>query len=163
MAQAAIAALPAIAGAFSNQSRTSAMVDRPRVESALPAILAADKKKLKKIAREADKERLYNLLTQPEVIGLLITLGGIMASQNLPFSGDPEKNEALKATATTASVLLGLGYAGVGDLTTLIIALGAGGGSLIGSVLGSSGSGFLESLDPTKWQNWLPGYNLINR
>lgn len=149
MAQ-ALAALPAIAGAFSNQSRSRQPGPRPAPDSALPVLLAADKKKLKKLSKEADKERLYNLITQPEVLGLLITLGGMLASQNIPFSGDHEKNEILKSTATTASVLMGLGYAGVGDLTTLIIALGAGGGSLIGSLVdlgdlgsigGSGGSG----------------------
>lgn len=158
MAQAALAAIPAIAGAFQNQSRKT--TDRPVVESAIPGILAADKKKLKKIQKEADKERLYNLLMQPEVLGIVITFAGILAAQNIPFSGDPEANEALKATATTASVLLGLGHAGVGDLTTLIIALGAGGGSLLGSIVGD-GNGILSSLDPTKWQNWVPGYNLL--
>lgn len=135
MAQAALSALPAIASAFSSQGRTREISDRPRTESALPVILAADKKKLKKISREADKERLFNLLQQPEVLGLVITLGGIFASQNIPFSSDREKNEALQAVATSASVLLGLGHAGVGDLTTLVVAMGAGGGSLIGSIV----------------------------
>lgn len=155
-------AIPAILGALSNQSRSRRDLDRPTVESAIPAISSADKKRLRKISKEADKERLYNLVTQPEVLGLLITLTGIMASQRMPFSDDPQQNEALKAVATSASVLMGLGYAGVGDLTTMIVALGAGGGSLIGSVLPGSGDLF-SSLDPTKWQNWIPGYNLFNR
>jgi len=129
------AALAPILGALSNQQRATGPGSRPQVESALPAMAAADKRKLKTLQAEADKERLYNLLTQPEVMGLLITLGGITASNRMSFASDRERNLALQSIATTASVLLGLGYAGVGDLTTLIIALGAGGGSLIGSLI----------------------------
>lgn len=150
MAQ-ALAALPAVLGAFGNQSSRSTRGDRPKVETALPVLAAADKKKLKKLQTEADKERLYNLLAQPEVLGLLITLGGLAASQQIPFSSDAEVDAALKSTASMASVLIGLGYAGVGDLTTLVVALGAGGGSLFGSIfdlglgdLGSGGGGFLD-------------------
>ena len=160
------AILPALAGALSSQSRGRPAGDRPKVDSAIPALIAADKKKYNKIKKEADKERLYNLLTQPEVLGLLITLGGMVASQNIPFSQDPQANEAIKATATSASVLLGLGHAGVGDLTTMIVALGAGGGSLIGSLIGdtsldlgklSGWDNFVSKLDPTKLENWTFG------
>lgn len=158
----ASAIIPAITGALANQSRARSSMERPITGSALPVILAADKKRLKKITREADKERLYNLISQPEVLGLVITLGGMLAAQNIPFSSNKTKNEALKATATSASVLLGLGYAGVGDLTTLLVAATAGGGSLAGSLLGDApGAGILDSLNPTKWQNWVPGYNLL--
>jgi len=156
--------LPALAGAFSNQSRTRGESARPVMESALPVLSAAEKKRLKKLQKEADKERIYNLLMQPEVLGLLITFSGMVAAQHIPFSGEKTANEALQATATMASVLLGLGYAGVGDLTTMIVALGAGSGSLVGSLVGDlPGSGLLDSLDPTKWQNWVPGYNLFKR
>lgn len=148
MVQAALGALGGIGSALSNQSRSRQVSSRPEVQSAIPAIMAADKKRLKKIEKEAARERLYNLLTQPEVLGLIITLGGMIAAQNIPFSGDPQKNEVLKATATSASVLLGLGYAGVGDLTTLLVAAGAGGGSLVGDLIGGGDRSFLSLFGP---------------
>lgn len=129
-------AIPAILGALSNQTSRRPESSRPMVETALPVLSASEKKRLKKLMKEADKERLYNLLVQPEVLGLILTLGGMFAAQNIPFSSDPASNEALQAAATSASVLLGLGYAGVGDLTTLLVAAGAGGGSLFGSLFG---------------------------
>lgn len=150
MAQAALAALPAIGGLFANQSRARGDTNRPQVESALPAIIAADKKKTNKVIKQAEKERLYNLVTQPEVLGLLITLGGIFAAQNIPFSQNKAQNEVIQATATSAAVLLGLGHAGVGDLTTAIMAAGAGGGSLLSG--GGLGGGLFAAL---------PGGNLI--
>lgn len=162
MAQALAAAAPAILGAFNNQGRRhGAGQDRPKVDSALPILAAAEKKKLKKLQKEADREKLYNLLAQPEVLGLVITLGGLFASQVIPFSSDRETNMALQSTAATASVLLGLGHAGVGDLTTLIIAAAAGGGSLLGSLIGDDGQMGLPGLNPSLgWKNMIPGYGL---
>lgn len=148
MATAALAAggsaLSGLLSALGSQGSRRSEVTRPTMESALPVIAAADKKKLKKILKEADKERLYTLLMQPEVMGLMITLGGIYAANHIPFGSNPAETEALQSIAVTASVLLGLGYAGVGDLTTLIVALGAGGFSLLGGV-GGPGGGFGSS------------------
>lgn len=134
------AALAPLISSFANQNRSggSAGSRRPVTESAIPVMAAADKKRLKQIRDEADKERLYNLLVQPEILGMVITLGGIFASNRLSFASNKERNAVLQSVATTASVLLGLGYAGVGDLTTLIIAAGAGGGSLLGSLVGDT-------------------------
>lgn len=161
--QAIAAALPAVLGAFGNQKSSRGTTNRPVVESSLPVLAAADKKRLRALKKEADKERLYNLLTQPEVLGLLITLGGITASQNIPFSQDAGADAALKSTATMASVLIGLGYAGVGDLTTLLVAAGAGGGSLFGSLLGDINLGGIEGAGPSFLGGMIPGYNLLRQ
>lgn len=144
MATAAIAgagsALSGVLSALGNQGSRRSEVTRPSMEPVIPSFLAADKKKLKKLEKQINDQRLYTLLMQPEVLGLMITLGGMFAAGYIPFGKKGSEREALQSIAVTASVLLGLGYAGVGDLTTLIIALGAGGFSLLGG-LGSGGSG----------------------
>lgn len=165
MAQAALAALKPIASAFSNQSRSRSNIDRPKIDSILPVLAAVDKKKFTKLKKEANNERIYNFLMQPEVLGLAITLGGMYMSNKIRFAKDNIANAALQSTATTTSVLLGLGYAGVGDLTTAAIAVTAGGASLFGPLLGDVGEvtgDILGTFDPTKWENWIPGYNLYN-
>jgi len=129
MVQAALSGLSAITGAFRNQPGRN--TERPQLASALPAIAAApDTKRAKQIERAADKERLYNLLSQPEVLGFALTFAGITAAQLIPFSTNRVANEAIQATATSAAVIMGMGYAGVGDLTTLTVAALAGAGSL---------------------------------
>lgn len=136
MATAAVTgALSGIGSALASQRRNMAPAGdrRPVIESSLPVLMAADKRQYSKLRRQAEAERLYNLLMQPEVLGLVITLTGIVVANNIPLSGDPGRNAALRSIATTASVLLGLGYAGIGDLTTLIIAASSGGVSLAGT------------------------------
>ena len=129
MVQAALSGLSALSSVFGNQSRRD--TERPQIASALPAIAAApDAKRAKRIEKSADKERIYNLLSQPEVLGFMMTFAGITAAQLIPFSSNKVANEAIQATATTASVIMGMGYAGVGDLTTLTVAALAGAGSL---------------------------------
>jgi len=129
MVQQAIgAALPVVAGAGAAalgafQGQRSRQVTRPAQESALPAIIAApDMKRAKYVSKQADKERLLNFISQPEILGLGMTLAGIYASQKIQFSDNKAVNEGIQATATSASVLIGLGHAGVGDLTTAIVA-----------------------------------------
>lgn len=140
----ATAALTGLASLLSNQSRSGDKFrgSRPQLESQTAIIASVDKKRLKEVKKQADKERLYNLLTQPEVMGLGIIFGGIIASQYLPFSPDPVTNAGLKSLATTSSVLVGLGHAGVGDLTTLLIAGGSGVFSLFGDLGVGKAGGF---------------------
>ena len=108
--------------------------------SALPAIAAApDSKRAKRLEKVAERERIYNLLSQPEVLGFVLTFAGITAAQLIPFSSNKIANEAIQASATTASVIMGMGYAGVGDLTTLVVAGLAGAGSLTDLFSGFSG------------------------
>lgn len=122
--------LPAITGAIGGQSKREVQ-PRPVIDSSSMAIVAAKDKKLAKLAiQNAREERLYNLLSQPEVAGFIMTMAGITAAQLIPFSQDKLANEAVQAVATSAAVLMGLGYAGVGDLTTTIVAGLAGAASL---------------------------------
>jgi len=106
--------------------------EMPTALTLLPAI--QDKKLAKIMVKEADKERLIWALTQPEVIGLLMTIAGIYASQKITFSRDKLVNEGLQAASTSASVLIGLGHAGLGDMTTAIVAGLAGLTSLLDNV-----------------------------
>jgi len=132
-------ALATIGGLLGNQSRRISAV-RPEVPSAIAVVgTSKDAKTSKRISRQAREERLWALLTQPEVIGYMMAIGGLVAVNNIPFSGNEEKNAYLQGLASTMSVLMGLGYAGVGDLASLSIALMAGGGSLFSNIMGSSG------------------------
>jgi len=130
--------LAPVLSAFGNQ--TKRQVERPVYQSSLPALAAADKKHLAKLRKEASSERFYNLISQPEILGFVMAFGGLLAANNIPFSDDEEKNILLQGIASTLSVAMGMGYAGVGDLTSLSVALAAGAGSLGGSILGSSGN-----------------------
>lgn len=128
------AAAGALLGAFSGQSRRNDQV-RPQITSSLPVLASSSPKMFKKLKKQADREQLFNLIMQPEVLGYLMAFGGLMLANNVPFSGNEIKNAALQGIASTLSVALGLGYAGVGDLTSLSIALAAGGASILPDIL----------------------------
>lgn len=135
MVQALAGAAGSLLGAFSGQSR-KAPANRPVIDSAIPAIAATNNPRVaNKIRKEAQQERLFNLLSQPEVLGYVMALGGLILSNNIPFSGDAEKNTFIQAIASTLSVAMGMGYAGVGDLTSLSVAIAAGSGSLLGGLI----------------------------
>ena len=137
MVQALGGALAGVASAFSGQSRRE-IRERPQVQSALPVLATTDKaRQINKIRSEAREERLFNLLSQPEVLGYLMAIGGLVASNQIPFSSDDDKNAYLQAVASTMSVAMGMGYAGVGDLTSLSVGILAGGASLFGNVFES--------------------------
>lgn len=140
-----------VLGAFGNQSKR--VVDRQPIPSAVAVIGAAkDNKTAKRISKEADKERLYALLTQPEVLGLLLTFGGVVAANKIPFSSDPAENDLLQGIMTTASVVMGCGYAGVGDLTSLSLAIAAGGASVLGSLVGDAVDDVGGAINPFNWK-----------
>jgi len=139
MVQALAAAGGSLLGALTNQSRRE--VSRGEYIPQLPALAAADKQSLSKLRKEADKERLYQFLAQPEIVGFLMAFAGLIASNRIPFSDDEEKNAVLQAIASTMSVAMGMGYAGVGDLTSLSVAIAAGGGSLLGGLIDLPGGG----------------------
>lgn len=66
------------------------------------------------------------LLTDPQIMGLICVFGGLYAANTIPWSDNPAKRGALSALAGASAVLMGLGRAGVGDLTTLGVATAAG-------------------------------------
>lgn len=122
--------LGGLANAFSNQSRlpgASAGPPSARVDTSTAAIVAAADPKTRRAAvRNAREERLYALLTDPQVMGALVVVGGLLASSRIPFHEDPVTNARLQGIAGGACVLMGLGRAGVGDMTSLAFAGGAG-------------------------------------
>lgn len=128
-----IGAVGSLAGGAASAlgSQQKREISRPELPSvALAMSRAQDKKQAKALAQAAREDRLVYFLSQPEVLGLLVTIAGLYASQNIPFSSNKVANEGMQSLATMASVLIGLGYAGVGDLTTLLVAGIAGGVSL---------------------------------
>lgn len=128
------AALGAIGTLFGGQEKRPATPRQPVPTASTALATIHDAKQAKRITKEVDKERLLYLLTQPEVVGILTTLAGIYAANNLTFSDNEGVNAGLRSTATTASVLIGLGNANVGDLTTSIVAGLAGIFSLFGNI-----------------------------
>lgn len=143
----ALAALGGSAlGAFSNQGRSPAASRLPRTDTSTLAIAGAKDRKTARLAkRNADAERMLELLTDPQIMGLLTVFGGLYAAQHIPWSGDPGRRSAIAGVAAASAVLMGLGRAGVGDMTTLAVAGGAGlasaGGEGIGSVLSAEIAG----------------------
>jgi len=131
-------ALAALGGLFGNQSRRT--VERQPMPSAIEAMtVAKDTRHLNKIRKQAREERLLSMLNQPEVLGFLMAFGGFYAANNIPFAsgvGNEAKNALLQGIASTMAVAMGMGYAGVGDLTGLSVATAAGGASIFGSLLG---------------------------
>ena len=127
--------LGAITTAVSKQTHRIRAARPAPPASAVAVVSQAKTTKAAKLAmKQAKNERLYDLLTQPEVLGWLMTIGGILAVQNIPFHPNKAVNEMLQGTATSATVIMGMGHAGVGDLTTSIIAGLTGVASLMGGV-----------------------------
>jgi len=130
-------ALAALGGLFGNQSRRT--VERQPIPSAIEAMtVAKDSKHLNKLRKQAREERLLAMLNQPEVLGYIMAIGGLVIANNIPFSSNAGKNEMLQSIASSASILMGLGHAGVGDFTSLSVAVTTGAALL--------GTGLIENL-----------------
>jgi len=142
MVQAALTTVSSLLGA---QSRLPARPDRQNFQSALPSMVAAgDTKTRKAIRDEAFQERIYTILSQPEVMAMVMGLAGIVVANRIPYTPNAEANTLLASTATIMVVCMACGYAGVGDLTSLAIALMAGGGSFFGTLFGESNGNVSE-------------------
>lgn len=116
-----------LTGAFSQQSRSPAAVAAPRVDTSTAAIATAPTERAaRRAARNAERERMIALVTDPQVMGLLTVIGGLALSTRIPFHEDPMTNARIQGVAATCCVLMGLGRAGVGDITTMMVAGGAG-------------------------------------
>lgn len=151
----ALAALvPTVLGALGNQrSSVAAAAPAGRLESSTAAIaLAPTNQARRAAAANADKERLFALLTDPQILGLLTVFGGLLVANKIRFSDNYLANKGLRSMATASSILLGLGRAGVGDLTCMSMAAAAGAISMAdpgsGSGSGSGGSA-ASALGPT--------------
>lgn len=137
-------------GAVSKQTHSPAAAKAPRTDTSTAAIASAKDPRTARAARSnADAERILALLTDDQLMGLMVLFGGIWAAQKIPWSENEATNAALTATATSAAVLMGLGRAGVGDLTTLMLASGAGIGSVAGEISGAANSSW--------WMYGVPG------
>lgn len=155
MVTAATTALAPIASAFANQPRRP-RAERKSLPSASDAIALSPNIKAAKLAlKNAREERLHDIITQPEVMGWAITILGLFAVQNIPFSEEKVTNEVIQGTATTATVLMGLGHAGVGDLTTAVMA----GLSGVASILAGIGIPDISSILNPDISYTFPGLN----
>lgn len=152
--------LGGITQAFGNQGRSPLAQVQPRVDTSTAAIAQArDRKERRDLMRNAREERLYALLTDPQVIGAVVVLGGLMVSARAPFHDDPGTNARLRGIAAASTTLMGLGRAGVGDLTSLMVAGMAGGAlglSEGGAALGPLGAK-VPGTDVPWYQLALPG------
>ena len=119
-------------GGLSNQTRNPTVNIRHQDTSTAGIALARDAKTAKEAKKNAQEERLMALLTDPQVMGLLTVFGGLYAANVIPWSQDKTTRALLASLAASASVLMGLGRAGVGDMTTLLMAGGAGAATGLG-------------------------------
>jgi len=139
----AIAGIAAsVLGGLGNQSRSLAIVPRHQDTSTAGIALARDAKVAKQARKNAQEERMMALLTDPQIMGILTVFGGVYAANVIPWSENKETRALLASLAASAAVIMGLGRAGVGDMTTLLMAGGAGaatglavtGGDIVGDM-----------------------------
>lgn len=166
MTTAIVSALGALGGIFAGQGRSGGAPPAapvPRVDTSTQAIaLARDGATARAAARNADKERLYSLLTDPQVLGVACALGGTLLAANMQFHANRTVNGQLRGLTAGSCMLMGLGRAGVGDMTSLsVAALTAGvlGMAGLAEDIGDSGSGS-GSGSPSAWDQFWSG--LVN-
>lgn len=133
------AALGAVGGFLARPQSHPQRAERPPmpVSYVPPATTKAERKAAKLALANAREERLFYLLSQPEVIGLVTVFAGLFAANKIPFSPDPPSNAALQGLAATTAILMGLGHAGVGDTTTLSMATIGGTATFVGGLAGA--------------------------
>lgn len=134
----ATTALSGLGSALANQSRQIASRSPGRVDTTTGIIASASNAKVAREAKEnASQERWLYFLTQPEILDLAILIAGLYASNRITFSKDNNiQNELMQSLAMTGSILIALGHAGVGDLTTSAVASTAGVGNMVTGTLG---------------------------
>ena len=92
--------------------------------------------------KTANQERMWQLLSDPALLGALVAVGGIMLTQRMTFSGDASANEDLRALATASVVLIGTSRAGLGGTSSALLAAGAGiagSGQTVANLSGANG------------------------
>lgn len=124
---AAGSAVTAALAMLGNQGRSVAVAPRVREDTSTSAIaLAVDRRARRDALKNAREERMHSLLTDPQLMGMAMVIGGLILSTNIPFSHDRKLNAKLQALSASSCVMMGLGRAGVGDLTTLGMSAAAG-------------------------------------
>jgi len=142
------AALGAVGNMVANQGRASGSAGpvSPRGDTTTAALaLAHDKKHLKALQRNAQAERLLSVLTDPHIMGAAVTLGGLYLSTRIRFHEADQTNANLQGVSAAAMVAMGLGRAGVGDLTSSALAATAA-AALIGAQAVQAGGGAFPDL-----------------
>jgi hypothetical protein len=87
-------------------------------------------------ARSKDRENVLRILADPQLLNLVILLGGLWAAQRIPYSDDETRNDLMRGLATSGVVLTALSRAGMSGWP----ALAAGG------IAGSAGGGLFDFL-----------------
>lgn len=145
MTTAFLTGLGMVGKAFGSQTRPE-KARRPEAPTSTALVAAAPTTKQSKLAlKNAREERLYNLLTQPEVIGLATVFAALFLANKIPFSDKEPQNSALQSIAASGGILMGLGHAGVGDLTTLTMA-GIGGAATFATGLPDAPGGWFDTV-----------------
>jgi hypothetical protein len=98
--------------------------------------LASDTLRLARIAsREADKQRAYNALMSPQVLGIIALLGGLYIANRVRWDEDDGQNRTMKSLAMAGTGVGALSLMGVRDKYVL------GGMALLAGVAGAEGGG----------------------
>jgi hypothetical protein len=101
-------------------------------------MLPSDTAKLKLAhiaSREADKQRLYNALMAPQVLGMISLIGGLYIANKMPWDEDEGQNRTMKSLAMAGAGVGALSMMGVKDKYVL------GGMALLAGVAGAEGGG----------------------
>jgi len=146
MTTAALGTIATIGAALGKQTRGE-RAPRPAAPATSTALIVAspNTKTAKLALKNAREERLLYVLTQPEIVGLATVFAGLFLANKLPFSEHEPQNSAIQGVAATTSILMGLGHAGVGDLTSLTMAA-LGGAATFSTGLGGNGGGWFDSI-----------------
>lgn len=95
-----------------------------------------DKLRLARIAcREADKQRMYNVLMSPQVLGIAALIGGLYVANKMEWDEDAGQNRTMKSLAMAGAGVGALSLMGVRDKYVL------GGMALLAGVAGAEGGG----------------------
>lgn len=148
--------LQGVMGGIASKPQAAGPAGRPDTSTA--AIAVADPRNRRAAVANAREERLHALLTDPQIMGLLVTIGGVALATNAPFHHNKAVNAQLQALTAAAAVLMGLGRAGVGDLTTLTLAAGT---AAVVSTDGL-GQGLEDALNTTTSAGFTVGSRLSN-
>jgi len=98
-------------------------------------------------SRAAREARVMAVLTDPQVVGLITLLGGLWAAQQLHFSDDETRNNALRGIATSGIALMAISRAGLGGWPA-VAAAGIAGAA---SQATTENTRALFSLNPKDW------------
>lgn len=122
-----ISALTGLFAGGGKSSTTTGVQVQPRLDTSTHAIaIAPDHAARKDAMKNAREERFHALVTDPHVQGLAMVIGGTLLAANMPYHSNRFVNGELRALTASAVMLMGLGRAGVGDMTSMVMAAGTG-------------------------------------